>query len=213
MVRLHCFGQSGNSFKVAFLLRALEVPFEAVHVDFLAGVTATPGWRDENNEMGEAPILEDGALRLTQSGAILTYLADKHGRFGGTTKAERLEVLRWLLYDNHKFTSYFATYRFNKSWGKTAPDPAVSAFLMSRIETAFTVVDKHLATRDWIVGDRPTIADFSLSGYHFYPREEHGIDIAARWPHLAAWVDRLKQLPGWADPYDVMPGTRVPPRW
>jgi len=213
MVRLHCFGQSGNSFKVAFLLRALDVPFEPIHVDFLAGITTTPGWRDENNEMGEAPILEDGALRLTQSGAILTYLADKHGRFSGSTDAERLEVLRWLLYDNHKFTSYFATYRFNKSWGKAAPDPAVAAFLLTRIESAFTVVDKHLATRDWIVGDSPTIADFSLSGYHFYPQEEHGLDIPARWPHLAAWVERLKQLPGWADPYDVMPGTRIPPRW
>lgn len=213
MYRLHCFGQSGNSFKVAFLLRALDVPFEAVHVDFLNGVTREPGWRQEHNEMGEAPILEDGALRLTQSGAILTYLAKKHGRFGGVTEAEQLEVLRWLLFDNHKFTSYFATYRFAKSFGPTEPDPAVMKFLLGRIEGAFNVVDQHLANREYILGASPSIADFSLAGYQFYPQEESGIDIAGRWPHIGAWVERLKRLNGYADPYEVMPGERVAPRW
>lgn len=213
MYRLHCFGQSGNSFKVAFLLRALDQPFEPVYVDFFNGATRDATWRDEHNAMGEAPLLEDGDLRLTQSGAILTYLANKHGRFGGATEAERLEVLRWLLFDNHKFTSYFATYRFAKSFVATAPDPAVMKFLLGRIEGAFDIVDKHLSTRAFLVGEAPTIADFSLSGYHFYPQEESGLDIAARWPHIGAWVERLKTIPGWADPYQVMPGERVAPRW
>lgn len=213
MYRLHCFGQSGNSFKVAFLLRALDVPFQPVYVDFLNGATRDPAWREQHNAMGEAPLLEDGALRLTQSGAILTYLAKKHDRFGGATDAEQLEVLRWLLFDNHKFTSYFATYRFAKSFGPSAPDPAVMKFLLSRIEAAFGVVDKHLSTQDYMVGDAPTIADFSLSGYQFYPAEESGLDVAARWPHIGAWVERLKAIPGWADPYTVMPGERVAPRW
>jgi glutathione S-transferase len=213
MYRLHCFGQSGNSFKVAFMLRALGVPFEAVHVDFLSGVTRDAAWRAEHNEMGEAPVLEDGPLRLTQSGAILTHLARKHGRFGGVDESEQLEVLRWLLFDNHKFTSYFATYRFAKSFGPAEPDPAVMKFLLGRIEGAFGVVDKHLSTRDYIVGASPTIADFSLSGYLFYPREESGLDIAERWPHIGAWALRLKRLDGWADPYEVMPGERIAPRW
>jgi len=163
--------------------------------------------------MGEAPILEDGARRLTQSGVILTYLAEKHGRFGPATPEDRLEVLRWLLFDNHKFTSYFATYRFLKALGPSQPDPAVLKFLLGRIEATFNVVDTHLATREWIVGDGPTIADFSLSGYRFYPVEESGIDVAARWPHIAAWVERLKRIPGWASPYDVMPGAQLPPKW
>jgi glutathione S-transferase len=213
MYRLHCFAQSGNAFKVAFMLRALELPFEAVHVAFLDGATADPAWRDAHNEMGEAPVLEDGELRLTQSGAILTYLARKHGHFGGVTEAEQLEVLRWLLFDNHKFTSYYATYRFMKALGKHAPDPVILKFLLGRIEGAFNIVDKHLADSAYIVGDSPTIADFSLSGYHFFPQEESGIDVAGRWPHIGAWLERLKTLPGWASPYDVMPGERLPPRW
>jgi glutathione S-transferase len=213
MYRLHCFSQSGNAFKVAFMLRALGQPFETQHVDFFKGISRDPNWRAENNEMGEAPILDDGALRLTQSGAILTYLANKHGQFGGANESEQLEVLRWLLFDNHKFTSYFASYRFAKSFVPTEPDPAVMKWLLAKIEGAFQVVDLHLATREFIVGNAPTIADFSLSGYQFYPVDESGIDIAARYPNIGAWVQRLKQVPGWISPYEAMPGEQVAPRW
>jgi len=213
MYRLHGFCQSGNSFKVAFLLRALGQPFEPVCVDFMNGVTRTDAWRDQTNEMGEAPVLEDGALRLTQSGVILAHLAAKHGAYGGADENERREALRWILFDNHKFTSYFASYRFAKSFGPSAPDPAVMAWLRGRMDGAFGIVDKHLAARRFIVGDQPTIADFSLSGYVFYPDEESGGFLTGRFPHIHAWRERLRALPGWASPYDVLPGERLAPRW
>lgn len=211
--KLHGFSQSGNTFKVAFALRAMGQPFETVFVDFMNGVTRTPDWRAGTNAMGEVPVLDDGAKRLTQSGVILTYLADKHGRFGGRNADERLDVLRWLFFDNHKFTSYFASYRFNKAFGPSAPDPAVMGWLKGRIDNAFGIADKHLAGRSFLVGDAPTIADFSLSGYLFYPVEESGIDIAKTHPNLAAWVARLRALPGWGDPYEVLPGQRIAPKW
>ena len=213
MIRLHCFSQSGNAYKVAFLLRALDEPFEAVFVDFMNGATRTPGWREQANEMGEVPVLEDGAHRLTQSGVILTYLAERHGRFGGVTDDERREVQRWLFFDNHKFTSYFASYRFGKSFGPSAPDPAVMAWLKGRIDAAYGIVDKHLAARPFMVGSSPTIADFSLCGYLFYPFEESGYEIAPRFPNIAAWLTRIKALPGWASPYDILPGARIAPKW
>lgn len=213
MYRLHAFAQSGNCFKVAFLLRALNQPFETVFVDYMGGITREAAWRDRTNEMGEIPVLEDGPRRLTQSGVILTYLAAKHDKFAGTTEDEKLEVLRWLLFDNHKFTSYFGTYRFMKAFAPTPPDPAVMAFLKNRVDAAYGVVDKHLATQPYLVGGAPTIADFSLSGYRFYPVEESRYEIAERFPNIAAWVERLKAVPGWASPYDVLPGTRIPPKW
>ena len=84
MYRLHCLAQSGNSFKVAFLLRALGQPWEPVYVDFMHGATREPAWRAEANEMGEVPVLEtEDGRRLTQSGAIMSWLADRHGAFGG----------------------------------------------------------------------------------------------------------------------------------
>lgn len=212
--RLHGFCQSGNTFKVAFMLRAINEPFETVFVDYMnAGQTRDAGWREGVNEMGEAPVLEDGDRRLTQSGAILSYLAEKHGRFAGRNAEEKLEVLRWLLYDNHKFTSYFATYRFMKAFGATQPDAGVMAFLKARIDTAFGIVDKHLARSAFMVGDAPTLADMSMSAYLFYPVEESGIDVAALYPNIGAWLQRLRELPGWAHPYEVLPGERIAPKW
>lgn len=213
MYRLHGFCQSGNTFKVAFLLRALAQPWEAVFVDYMHGITRDARWRQTSNEMGEVPILQDGARRLTQSGVILTYLARKHGAFCGAGEDEQLEVLRWLFFDNHKFTSYFATYRFMKAFGATAPDPAVMTWLRGRLDNAFTIVDKHLETRPFVVGDAPTIADFSLCGYMFFPVEESGYEIESRYPHISAWLSRVKALPGWAHPYEVLPGERIEPKW
>jgi glutathione S-transferase len=213
MYRLHCFSQSGNCFKVAFLLRALEQPYESVFVDYLRGTTRDEAWRSSTNEMGEAPVLEDGSRRLTQSGAILTYLASRHDAFGGRSEDEKLEILRWLLFDNHKFTSYFATYRFAKAFAPTPPDSAVMAWLHGRIDNVFGIVNRHLASSAYIVGAAPTIADFSLSGYLLFPVEESGYDWPSEFKNIASWIERVKTIPGWASPYDVLPGERIPPRW
>lgn len=212
MYTLHCLAQSGNAFKVAFMLRALGAPWQARFVDLFGGETRSAAWREAVNPMGEVPVLEDGPRRLTQSGAILTELAERHGRFGGRDADERIEVLRWLLFDNHKFTASFASYRFLKSFAPAAPDPAVMTWLKARFEAAFAVVDRHLDKRAWMVGDGPTIADFSLSGYLFYPVEESGYDVATLHPAMGAWIERLRALPGWGDPYTVLPGPRIAPR-
>jgi glutathione S-transferase len=217
MLKLHGFAQSGNTFKVAFLLRALGVPWQPVAMsfaEFAGGATRDPAWREGINEMGEVPVLElDDATKITQSGVILTMLAEQHGKFGGKDADEKREVLRWLFFDNHKFTSYFATWRFMKSFAPKAPDPAVATFLKGRIDNAFAVVEKHLAGRQYIVGDAFTIADISLSGYLFFPADESGYVLEERFPNLAAWRDRLKAAPGWGDPYDVLPGKRIAPTW
>lgn len=213
MYKLHCFSQSGNSFKVAFFLKALGQPYESVFLDYMHGASRDPAWRESMNPMGEAPILEDGTRRITQSGAILTYLADQHGAFGGTTPDERLEVLRWLLFDNHKFTSYFGSYRFSKSFGPVAPDPAVMAWLKGRLEAAYEIVNTHLAKTPFMVGSAPTIADFSMCGYAYYPEEESGLNLLTRYEHIGAWAARMKALPGWVAPYELMPGERIAPKW
>jgi len=213
MYRLHGFCQSGNSYKAAFLLRALGQAYESVFVDFMRGMTRDAAWREKTNEMGEAPVLEDGARRLTQSGVILMHLAKKHGAYGGKTPEEEGEILRWLLFDNHKFTSYFATYRFLKAFGPAAPDPAVMNWLKGRVDAAYAIVDKHLGANRYIVGTAPTIADFSLCGYLFYPVEESGYEVQSRFPGIAAWLERVRKIPGWAMPYDILPGERIAPKW
>ena len=126
--RLYCAGVSGNAYKAALMLSLSGCDWEPVVLDFLGGATRQESFREEINELGEIPVLEHGAKRLSQSGAILTYLAEKTGRFGGRDEDERLEILRWILFDNHKFTSYFATLRFLVGIQKTGETP-VTEFL------------------------------------------------------------------------------------
>lgn len=209
--RLHCFCQSGNSYKAALYLNCAGLDWEPVFTDFLKGATRDPKWRESVSAMGEAPVLEHAGRRLSQSGVILTYLSDKSGKFKPASEDERLEALRWILFDNHKFTSYFATYRFLKSLAPQAPDPNVLAAFKARFEGALGIVEKHLGTSKFIVGDKPTIADFSLVGYMFYPPEEHGYEWAKTNPNLHAWTERIRALPGWKDPYELMPGDRIKP--
>lgn len=209
--RLHSFCQSGNAYKVALYLACSGIPWEPVEVDFFGGQSRDPNWRESVNAMGEAPVLEVEGHRLTQSGAILTWLAERHGNFAPANAEERHEALRWMLFDNHKFTSFLATRRFLKCFAPQAPDPAVMAFLMSRVDAAYAIVDKHLGAQPYIVGKRPTIADFSLAGYVYYPPEETDVDLRTAYPHIHAWTERLRSLPGWKHPYDLLPGKYIAP--
>ena len=79
--KLHCFCQSGNSYKVALYLNCAGLDWEPVFTDFMHGATRDPKWREAVNEMGEAPVLEFDGKKLAQSGVILTYLAEKTGKF------------------------------------------------------------------------------------------------------------------------------------
>ncbi len=200
--RLYCVGESGNSYKAALMLQLCGYEWEPVFVDFFGGQTRSADYRGEVNEFGEVPVLEFADQRIAQSGAILAYLSELSGKFGGRNQAERLKILGWLLFDNHKFTSYYATLRWMVGLTKTG-DPAVIDFLQKRTLSAFSIVDKHLATTPFLVGDDPTIADLSLVGYHYYD-EETGIDHN-QFPNIQAWKQRIAQLPGWKHPYDIMP--------
>jgi glutathione S-transferase len=117
----------------------------------------------------------------------------------------RLEILRWILFDNHKLTSYLATYRFLFAFAKSG-DPAVLEFLKGRIGSALGIVAKRLSKQEFIASAEPTIADLSLCGYLFYPADEFGFDIVAEHPPLGAWLERIRALPAWVHPYELMPG-------
>jgi glutathione S-transferase len=200
--QLYGFGESGNSYKAALMLALTGSDWTLTPVDFFKGETRGDPYRADVNAMGEAPVLVDGDTVLSQSGVILDYLAEETGQFGPGDAAERREIWRWILFDNHKFTSYFATLRFLYGLQKTGETP-VTEFLRGRCVAAFAIVDRHLESRDFLVGGRPTIADLSLAGYVFYD-EETGID-RARYPAIEAWKARIRALPGWQHPYDLMP--------
>ena len=199
---LHCFAQSGNAYKAALALALAGADWEPRFVDYFGGETRTAEYR-ALNLMGEVPILLHNGLVLSQSGVILDYLAESLGQFGPDDAAERREILRWMFFDNHKLTSYTATLRFMRTFGD-APDPVILAFLRGRAETAWGILDSHLAGRRFIVGEHLTIADLSLCGYLFWP-DEIGVDWNS-YPHIRDWLARLAALPRYKPPYELMPG-------
>jgi glutathione S-transferase len=203
---LHCFAQSGNAYKPALALELAGADWKPRFVDYFNGETRTPAYR-AINLMGEVPVLEHRGATLSQSGVILDYLAGTLGRFGPKDAAERGEILRWLLYDNHKLTSYTATCRFMRTFAKD-PEPAVLAEFKRRAETAWGVLDAHLDGRRYVVGDRLTIADISLAGYLFWP-DEIGVDWNV-YPSIRDWLERIRSEPRWVPPYELMPGHPLP---
>ncbi|MEX2518405.1 MAG: glutathione S-transferase [Paracoccaceae bacterium] len=205
-MRLHCFGESGNSYKAALPLALSGLAWEPVFVDFFNGASRGPEFR-ALNVMGEAPVLQDGDLTLTQSGVIQDYVSEKSGKFGGKDAAERREVLRWVLWDNHKLSSAAGMTRFLMNFLPEEKRPAeVIGFSQGRLKAAYATLDAALEGRNWLVGDGPTNADFSCCGYLFYP-EPFGFD-RADWPNIDKWLSRIEALPGYKAPYDLMPGRR-----
>ncbi|WP_372614635.1 glutathione S-transferase family protein [Aquicoccus sp.] len=202
-LKLHCFGESGNSYKAALALELSGLDWEPVFVDFFGGAARSPEYR-ARNVMGEAPMLEDGDLCLTQSGVIQQWITDQTGKFGGTPD-EKYEVLRWVLWDNHKLSSPAGMTRFLMNFLPEDKRPAdVIAFMQGRLKPAYQVLDTHLAGRDWIVGDGITNADLSCCGYLFYP-EPFGFD-RKDWANIDRWLANIEGTPSWKHPYDLMPG-------
>ena len=204
-MKLYCMGESGNAYKAALPLALSGLEWEAVYVDFFSGETRTEEFR-KLNLMGEVPVLVDGSEILTQSGLIQMHISDKCGKFGGADAAEARDILRWVLWDNHKLSSQAGGTRYMMNFLPEAKrDAGVIAFFQSRLAAAYATLEAHLSTRDWIVGTAPTNADFSCCGYLFYP-EPFGFE-RADWPAIDRWLSQIEALPGWAHPYDLMPGS------
>jgi glutathione S-transferase len=202
---LYCFAQSGNCYRVALMLNLIRADWEPVFVDFFAGgETRTPKYRAEINEMGEAPVLAHGERKLSQSAVCLTYLAERSGQFCPDGDDERLECLRWIIFDNQKVNGFLGPYRFLKNFAP-APNPGGEAFLLGRIGGNLAIVNKRLEKAPYLLGQRPTIADISLAGYFYYPPEEFGFGIAKDHPAIGDWMERIKALQGWKHPYELMP--------
>ena len=208
---LYCFAQSGNAYRAALMLNLIGADWKPVYVDFFGKmVQRSPEYRSQVNEMGEAPVLVHGQKKLSQSGVILTYLARRSGKYLPQGEEEELEALRWIIFDNQKVNGFLGPYRFLKNFAKPAGDPAVLAFFKGRIDGNLAIINKRLESRKFMLGERPTIADVSLAGYFYYPVEEFGFDIGKDHPAIAAWRERVKALPGWVHPYELMPGHPIP---
>ncbi|MEM7212566.1 MAG: glutathione S-transferase [Pseudomonadota bacterium] len=203
--KLLCFAQSGNAYKVALALELAGADWEPEWVDFFKGANRSDDFKAKNI-MAEVPVLEHGVNTLSQTGVILDYLT---GTLGKYAPADQREALRWILWDNHKLTANMATWRFLTNFApEKMRNPDVIDFLKGRAVAALKTLNAHLEGRDWIVGDAMSTADLSCIGYMYYT-DEYDFDWSEV-PNVTAWRDRIKALPGWKHPYDLMPGHPIP---
>jgi glutathione S-transferase len=207
MLRLHDYLDSGNGYKVRFLLRLLGTPFELEPVDILRGESRTAEFM-EKNPNGRIPVLEfpDGRC-LAESNAILFHLADGTPYFPNDSW-ERAEVMQWLFFEQYSHEPNIATPRFWVRHTETGPEKRALLDEKRRLgHAALGVMERHLAGRAFFVGSRLSIADVALYAYT-HVAHEGGFDLAP-YPAVQRWLDRLRGTPGYLP---ITSGSGVPER-
>jgi glutathione S-transferase len=204
-MKLYCFGESGHSYKAALALQLAEIDWTPIFVDFFNGETRSDQYRNQVNEMGEAPVLVDGDIKLTQSGVIQNYLYNRTGKHGGKDEAEKLEILRWILWDNHKLSSFAGNTRFLMNFfpKDKRPQPVID-FNLARLRSSYGILENALTDKDFLVGNSISHADMTCCAYLYYP-EPFGFE-RDEWPNIDRWLENISTIPGWQHPYDLMPG-------
>ena len=204
-MKLYCFGESGHSYKAALALQLADIDWTPIFVDFFNGETRSDQYRNQVNEMGEAPVLVDGDIKLTQSGVIQSYLYNKTGKHGGKDEAEKLEILRWILWDNHKLSSFAGNTRFLMNFfpKDKRPQPVID-FNLARLKSSYGILENALTDKDFLVGNNISHADMTCCAYLYYP-EPFGFE-RDDWPNIDRWLGNISTTPGWQHPYDLMPG-------
>jgi glutathione S-transferase len=206
-MRLHDYAASGNCFKVRLLLALLGVSYERVAVDIFGGDTLTEQF-GRLNPLRETPVLElaDGRV-LTQSNAILWYLAAGTPWLPDDPFAQA-EVAMWTAFEQERVMGGIGGARFRIVTGRAeATDPA----MQSRLATGREALDRLgavLSERDWLVGDGPTIADISVYAYT-HVAGDAGLGLGG-WPAVDAWCERIRSLPGYAGELAPYPANARP---
>ncbi|TMA84848.1 MAG: glutathione S-transferase family protein [Deltaproteobacteria bacterium] len=193
-MRLYDYLPSGNGYKVRLLLAHLGIPFERIEVDILKGESRTPEFLAKNPN-GRIPLLEwQPGIFLAESDAILFFLADGTP-FAPRDRLERARVLEWMFFEQYSHEPNIATVRF---WithlGLNEERRAQLEPKRTLGYAALGVMERHLESRQFFVGDRYSIADIALYAYT-HVAHEGGFELG-RFPAILAWLGRVARQPG-----------------
>ncbi|MGH7095395.1 MAG: glutathione S-transferase family protein [Stellaceae bacterium] len=199
--RLTLYGSftSSSSYKPMLYLALARLPFSFRTVNLKIGVQKEAEYL-AINRWGVVPSLRHRGLTILQSNVILDYLARETGHFEGRTEQARWQAREWLSWETDHITAV-ARVRHSARFRKMHDE--VIAEFRPRAEAALSFVDKTVTDQLFLVGDYPTIADIGCWGRMVF-MAEGGFEIS-RWPYLEAWAARIKALPGFALPYDLIP--------
>ncbi|MEH2298438.1 glutathione S-transferase family protein [Nostoc sp.] len=193
LLRLYDFLPSGNGYKIRLLLTQLGMPFERIELNILKGETQTPEFLSKNPN-GKIPLLEiEPGKYLAESNAILVYLSEGT-EFLPYDRFLRAQVLQWLCFEQYSHEPFIATSRFWISiLGKTEEYSEAIKQKREPGYTALSLMDKHLTSQIFFVGECYTIADIALFAYT-HVADEGGFDLT-QFPAIQAWIERVKAQP------------------
>ena len=188
---------SGNCYKIRLTAALLGVPLERRTYDITKSETRTPQFLAEINANGRIPVLQIGDRFLTESNAAAFYLADGSSLVPDD-RFSRADMLRWMFFEQYQHEPNIATLRY---WLRILGEYALSAEQKALIpakraggEAALALIDAHLDSRRWLVGDSPSLADICLFAYT-HVADESGFDLAAR-GNILRWLADVARLPG-----------------
>ena len=190
---------SSSTYKPMLYLALARVPFSFRTVNLKYGVQKLPDYLAVNR-YGQVPTLRHRGLTIVQSNVILDYLARTTGYFEPAAEQDRWRAREWLSWEADAITNVAKVRHYSRF---RTVDPAVMAYFRPPAEAALSFIDRTLADRQWLVGEACSIADIGCWGRMVF-MAEGGMDIA-NWPNLLAWSERLKAMPGFALPYDLIP--------
>ncbi|MBE9205137.1 glutathione S-transferase family protein [Nostoc sp. LEGE 06077] len=192
-LRLYDFLPSGNGYKIRLLLSQMGIPYERIEVNILKGESRTPEFLSKNPN-GKIPVLEvEPGNYLTESNAILAYLSE-YTEFLPYDRFLKAQVLQWLFFEQYSHEPYIATSRFWISiLGKAEEYQAALAQKQEPGYAALRVMENHLQSQMYFVGDRYTIADIALFAYT-HVADEGGFDLS-RFPAIQRWIECIKAQP------------------
>lgn len=190
-MKLYHHGLSGHSHRVRLFLSLLGLPHELQEVDFEAGAHKQPEFL-AINPFGQVPVLEDGGILIPDSNAILVYLAKQAGDGQWLPEDPRgaAAVQRWLSVAAGEVAYGPCAARLITLFGAAYNAEEVIA----RAHALLVKMEHHLAERDWLAADRPTIADIAI--YSYVARAPEGnVDLSA-YAAVNRFLRRVEALPG-----------------
>ena len=194
---------SGHSYKVALALNLLRQAFEFRFVDIdQAREARRPDWRGDSR-FGETPVLLDDGRPVTQSNAILQHLQATLAPAAWETDPDR--NAEWLFWEANRIGFSFPNYRFARR-PVAGVEAAVIDWLHQRLLADLRLLEDELSDRAFLLGERPAIADLSCAAYLLL--DDGAYDLTA-WPAIQGGLRRLRALPGWRPPAELMSADRI----
>jgi glutathione S-transferase len=193
MIQLYGHELSGNCYKVRLFLELLKLEYEWIRLDLMKGEHKSPAYLDLN-PFGQVPLLVDGDTQLADAQAILVYLARQYGGdpWLPIDTLPLAQAIRWLSTTAGEVRQGPENARLHYLFGATSINIERAH---QKAEYILTQLDQHLSTRTWLEFEHPTIADLAVFPYVALAPDGK-IDLAP-YPHVLAWIDRVKQLPGY----------------